>query len=139
MKARTYNNALPETPNVFVLGGAGLGKSTVIKILTQVVHKTLSTQSPYILTTATTGAASVIIEGLTLHSAMGFDFSNKHNSLSDKKQEIMRDRFKNVRFIIIDEFSMMKVELLYRLDLRMKELKRNSSICWVTLLNLNQC
>ena len=79
-------------------------------------------------TYSTTGAASVLVEGLTSHSALGFDFSNKHNSSSDKKQEIIRDRFKNVKFIIVDEFSMMKVELLYRLDLRMKELKRNSKV-----------
>ena len=133
VKARHQGNGLPEAPNVIVVGGAGSGKSTVIFSLTQWVHKILQTagddpQSPYILTTATTGAASVIVEGLTLHSAMGFDFSNKHNSLSDKKQELMRDRFKNVKVIIVDEFSMMKVELLYRLDLRMKELKRNSKV-----------
>ena len=95
------------------------------------VHKTLQApgddpQSPYIIPTATTGAASVIIEGTTLHSALGFDYSHKHSSLSDKKREEMRERFKNVKFIIVDEFSMMKVELLYRLDLRMKELKINN-------------
>ena len=133
VKARNPRNCLPEAPNVIVLGGAGSGKSTVISSLTQWVHKILQSagddpQSPYILTTATTGAASAIIEGLTLHSALGFDFSSKHSSLSDKKQELMRERFQNIKFIIVDEFSMMKVELLYRLDLRMKELKRNNRL-----------
>ena len=119
--------------NVIVLGGAGSGKSTVISSLTQWVHKTLQRagddpQSPYIIQTATTGAASVIIEGTTLHSAFSFDFSNKHSSLSDKKREEMRERFKNVKIVIVDEFSMMKVDMLYRLDLRLKELKMNNKV-----------
>ena len=131
VKARQSKNVLAEAPNLIVIGGAGSGKSTVISSITQWVHKTLQApgddpQSPYIIPTATTGAASVIIEGTTLHSALGFDYSHKHSSLSDKKREEMRERFKNVKFIIVDEFSMMKVELLYRLDLRMKELKINN-------------
>ena len=38
----------------------------------------------------------------------------------------MRDRFGNLRFVVVDEFSMMKADMLYRLDLSLKELKRNN-------------
>ena len=99
VKARNHDNELPEAPNVIVLGGAGSGKSTVINCLTQWVHKNLQKpgdepQAPYILPTATTGAASVIIEGMTMHTGVGLDFSNKHSSLSDKKRELKRDQYK---------------------------------------------
>ena len=92
----------------------------MIESLKQWIEKTLQKpgdelQTPYILPTATTGAASAIIEGMTLHTAVGLDFSNKHNSLSDKKREIKRDQFKNLKFLITDEFSMMKSDQLYQL------------------------
>ena len=118
VKSHHYKNALPETPNLIVLGGAGAGKSTVIHSIIQWVQRILQTpgddpQPPYILATATTGAASVIIQGMTIHSAVGFQHGNKHNSLSDKKREKKRDQFNNLKFLIIDEFSMLKSDMLY--------------------------
>ena len=100
IKARNHENELPEAPCVIILGGAGSGKSTVINCLIQWVHKNLQKpgdepQTPYILPTATTGAASVIIEGMTLHTGVGLDFSNKHNSLSDKKRKESNIRISN--------------------------------------------
>ena len=99
--------------------------------LKQWIQKTLQKpgdepQTPYILPTATIGAASVIIEGMTLHTGVGLDFGNKHNSLSDKKREIKRDQFKNLKCLVTDEFSMMKSDQLYQLDLRLRELKQNN-------------
>ena len=85
-------------------------------------------QCPYILPTATTGAASVIIEGMTIHSAVGFDYGHKHNSLSDKKREAKRENFKNLKFVIVDEFSMLHSDQLYKLDLRLRELKQNNRV-----------
>ena len=49
---------------------------------------------------------------MTLHTAVGLDFSNRHTSLSDKKREVKRDQFKNVKFLIADEFSMMRSDQL---------------------------
>ena len=133
VKARNHKNEMPEAPRMIVLGGAGSGKSTVIDSLKQWIEKTLQKpgdepQTPYILPTATTGAASVIIEGMTLHTAVGLDFSNRHNSLSDKKRELKRNQFKNLKFLITDEFSMMKSDQLYQLDLRLRELKQNNRL-----------
>ena len=70
VKARSHENKAPDPPHLIVLGGAGSGKSTVIQNVIQWSQKTLQRsgdepQTPYVLATATTGAASVIIEGMT--------------------------------------------------------------------------
>merc|ERR1719233_702505 len=131
VKSRSNGNTAPIPPRLIVVGGAGAGKSTVIQTVIQWSQKILQRsgdepQRPYILATATTGAASVIIEGMTLHTAVGLDFSNKHSSLTDKKRELKRDQCKNLKLIIVDEFSMMKSDQLYQVDLRLRELKQNN-------------
>ena len=119
-------DSLPTPENLVVIRGAGSGKSTVIECLTQWAHRTLAKagddpSSPYVLKAATTGAASTLIEGSTVHSSLGFDFSSKHSSLNDKKREQKREQLKNLKVLIIDEFSMMKADILYRIHLRLRE------------------
>ena len=123
----------PKPENLVVIGGAGSGKSTVIKCLTQWCHRILmkpgdDPNSPYILKAATTGAASSLIEGSTVHSSLGFDFSSKHTSLSDKKREMKKEQLKNLKILIIDEFSMMKADILYRIHLRLCEIKNSKQL-----------
>ena len=117
---------------MIITGGAGAGKSTVIGALTQwaseILHKSGDDPDmPYvIIKTSLTGAASTLIGGATIHSIMGFDFSNSHRSLTDKQREIRRELMKNTSIIIIDEFSMMKSDLLYRMNLGLQEIKMNT-------------
>ena len=105
-----YNNgfgSLPKPDNLVVIGGDGAGKSAVIECLTQWCHRLLARpgddpNSPYVLKAATTGAASALIEGATVHTSLGFDFSSKHTSLSDKKRELKIEQLKNLKILIID-------------------------------------
>ena len=39
-----------------------------------------------------------------------------------------RDQCKNLKLLIIDEFSMMKSDQLYQIDLRLRELKQNNKV-----------
>ena len=78
---------------------------------------------PYILKCAFTGTAASIIEGQTLHHAFSFSFGNEFYSLSDKVRDDRRRLLKNLKIVVIDEFSMVKSDMLYQLDLRLKELK----------------
>ena len=127
LKKMSYSQK-PE--NVVVIGGAGSGKSTVIECLAQWCQRYLlksgdDPNSPYILKAATTGAASTLIEGTTVHSCLGFDFSSKHTSLSDKKREAKKEQLKNLKILIIDEFSMLKADILYRIHLRLCEITQS--------------
>ena len=75
---------------------------------------------------APTGRAAVNINGVTLHSAFGFTFGNEHLSLPDKTRDTKRNVYKNLKFLIIDEISMVKADQLYQLDLRLREITMRS-------------
>ena len=53
----------------------------------------------------------------------GYNFDNRHYSLSDKIRDEKRILFRNLKMIIIDEVSMVKSDMLYQLDLKLQELK----------------
>ena len=119
-------------PKLIVQGGAGAGKSSVITVIVQLVEKLLrksgdDTENPYILPLSFTGTAAANIDGMTLHSAFNFPFSNEFLSLSDRLRDKKRDYLKNLKIIILDEFSMVKADLLYQIDLRLRELLQNTN------------
>ena len=111
VKARRDYNSPPSATYLKVHGGAGAGKTTVIDILAKWCHSLLSkegddTDCLYIVKTAFTGTAASKVEGQTLHTSFGFNFDNKHYSLSDKSRDEKRIMFRNLTIIIIDEVSM---------------------------------
>lgn len=128
VKARKPENSLPEAVTLMVHGGAGAGKSTVINVVALWFQKILQQEGdcldePYVLKTSFTGCAAANIEGLTLSSAFGLPFGNKHFSLSDKMRDQKIRLMKNLKLLIIDEISMVKSDMLYQLDLRLQEVK----------------
>ena len=128
VKARKLENSLPDAVLLMAHGGAGAGKSTVINVIALWFQKILqqegdSIDEPYVLKTSFTGCAAANIEGLTLSSAFGLPFGNKHFSLSDKVRDQKIRLMKNLKLLIIDEISMVKADMLYQLDLRLQEVK----------------
>ena len=126
VKALNVKNPPPLPPRIIVHGGAGCGKSTVINILKQWAHLILQQPGddpdcPYVLVCAPTGTAASNIRGQTLHTAFGFSFSNQYFSLSDKQRDKKRYMLQKLKLVIIDEFSMVKSDQLYQLDMRLRE------------------
>ena len=124
---------MPEPPYVMVHGGAGAGKTYVIESLAEWMQYILQKPGddlncPYVIKTAFTGAAASLIDGMTLHSAFGFSFENKHYSLSDRTRDARRNIMKNLKMIIIDEISMVKADMLYQLDLRLQEITQRTGV-----------
>ena len=120
-----------DPPMLIIQGGAGAGKSLLIKAIVQWFEKDLrqsgdDPDKPYVLTTAFTGTAAANVDGMTLHSAFNFNFGNEFLSLGDKTRDEKREQLKNLKMVIIDEFSMLKADLLYQFDLRLRELKQNT-------------
>ena len=103
VKARREGNIAPKPVYLIGHGGAGAGKSTVIDVVSKWCHLIMQKEGddencPYIIKTAFTGTAASNIEGQTLHTAFGFNFDNRHYSLSDKIRDEKRILFQN-RFL----------------------------------------
>ena len=109
-------------------GAAGSGKSCTINILKVFINLIMqqpgdSIDCPYVVVCAPTGTAAVNIKGQTLHTTFSFTWGDEHLSLSDKKRDTKRAIFRNLAFLIIDEISMVKADMLYQIDLRLREIK----------------
>merc|ERR1712212_979636 len=115
-----------------VHGGAGSGKSTLIKTIAQYVTY-ISKQDgddpdcPDLLLSAFTGTAAANIEGQTLHTLFSFNFGAGFMSLSDKMRDQKRNLYKNLKVLIIDEISLVDADMLYKLDLRLREITQVSA------------
>ena len=125
--ARKNKISYPEAPFLMVHGGAGSGKSTLIHVMSQYVHKMLlrdgdDLESPYVLLSAFTGTAAANINGQTLHTLFSFNFGAGFLSLSDKMRDIKRNLYKNLKLLIIDEISLVDADMLYKIDLRLREI-----------------
>lgn len=127
IKAKSGKNPFPSAPLVVVQGGGVAGKSHVIDILSQWIE-TISRSSgdnpdhPYALKCAFAGTAAAKINGQTLTSAFNIGLGNKFQSLADKTRDLKRAILSNLSVLIIDEYSMVKADMIYQLDLRLQEI-----------------
>ena len=132
VRSRKCKYRLPIPPRMMVHGGAGSGKSCVIKPLAEWMQYILQEQgddpdSPYVVLSSFTGAASANINGQTLHSLFGFKFGTKFMSLTDQKRDEARCRFRNLKAVIVDEISMVSADLFYNFDLKLREIMQVNS------------
>jgi hypothetical protein len=122
--------------NYFITGGAGTGKSHLIKALHQMVIRTLRREGDdpttlKVLLTAPTGTAAHNINGLTIHSALqmqlGQGAKSSYHRLGDEKRNTLRCKYSQLRLIIIDEISMVGSDLLLQIHRRLQEIFQSSS------------
>ena len=113
---------------LFISGGAGAGKSHVIKSVYQTVIKTfkhgpLNSDVPVVLLLAPTGVAAVNIGGTVINSDLGIpkDVFGEHiGSLPHERLSTLRHKLSDLKLIIIDEISMVSNRMLKHIHERLK-------------------
>ena len=113
---------IKERRSVFITGSAGTGKSHLIRTLKWFLnHKEISYHI-----SATTGSASFLLEGTTIHR-FGFGMQNGEvKEIVKKTKKYDREkiaRWKSLRVLIIDEISMLPPDYFDKLNLYAQEIR----------------
>ena len=80
------------------------------------------------LVLASSGKAAVNVKGSTIHSAFGFgkgDFANGISEMKPKKKKNFINAFRPIKYIFIDEISLVDKKLFAGAELRAREIKEN--------------
>ena len=120
--AQEQENALQEMlsgKNVFLTGEAGTGKSTIVKEFKRRINKNCVFLAP-------TGIAAVNIGGSTIHSFMCFAPGPMNEetigTVSNKHRKAL---IRNAEIIVIDEISMVRGDLFWAIDHRLRQIATN--------------
>ena len=118
--------------HIFLTGGAGTGKSHVIKCIKYYAQKvfspmTESAENVTVLLLAHTGTAAFNISGETICSALkiGTKLSN-YIPLSEDSLNTLRAKYHHLQLVIIDEISMVSVPQLCYIHGRLQQIKGTS-------------
>jgi hypothetical protein len=120
----------PEAFFLHVNGGAGTGKSHLIKCVyyeaTKLLRKENAPTDTTVLLTAPTGTAAFGIGGFTIHSALKIGKSN-YDSLSNETLSTLQSKLGNLKILIIDEISMVNRKVFSCIHNRLKQLKHKKT------------
>lgn len=118
----------------FISGGAGVGKSRLIKAIFQSVTTYFRNQRgaeldlPYVMLTAPTGKAAHNIAGMTVHSVFSLPINQKRlPALSDDISSQLYGNLKNMKLLIIDEISMLGGRVFEHISSRLKQIFKNNN------------
>lgn len=100
-------------------GRAGTGKSFIIQVLS--AHLQVHTSDEVILRCAPTGAASFGIRGSTLHSLLKLPVNKPLEPLRPAAAQALQLRVAQLKYLIIDEKSMVSLKTLHYIDLRFQQ------------------
>ena len=116
--------------NIFITGGAGVGKSYVIKELIEDYRA----RGKLVIVLGSTGISAVEIGGVTVHSFFRFGICKNHEELKgfDRKQSSKLSELRKILaladLIVIDEISMIGAELFEMIYLRILSSKFNGRL-----------
>ena len=121
----------------YLHGGAGTGKSHVLKALYQGLYRLLNknpgqqTNNLITLLVAPTGKAAYNITGHTIHCAFHIPANQSlstYSKLSWDTLNTLRAKYINLKWIISDEISMVSNNMLKYINFRLQEIKSNSQL-----------
>lgn len=125
------NGAKPQPFHIFVTGGAGTGKSHLIKTVHYEAGRVLSksVHEPghlTVLLTALTGTAAFNIGGTTIHHAFALNkyMPFPYEPLQEQRLNAIRVKLQNLQILVIDEISMVYKRLLYYVHERLVQIKK---------------
>ena len=110
--------------NLFITGKAGTGKSFLLDAFRMITKKAVIVLAP-------TGIAALNVNGVTLHSAFGYDNLvkldiDKITEAEIKLKKEKRDVLKRVETIIIDEISMVRADTFDKIDRILKVINQTT-------------
>ena len=104
--------------NIFITGGAGTGKSTLLKYIVEHTQKKCVVLAP-------TGVAAINANGQTIHSFFRFPIT-LFDKKSIKADNMKKELFESLQMMIIDEISMVRVDILDAVDCALQINRQNS-------------
>ncbi|XP_065941874.1 uncharacterized protein [Magallana gigas] len=122
----------PDPFHIFITGGAGTGKSHVIKAIhyeaSRLLAKNMSTpDSLAVLLTAFTGTAAFNIGGNTIHHLFSLPKYMRlpYEPLKEQTLSELRIQLRDLNVLVIDEVSMVYKRLLYYIHERLVQIKKS--------------
>ena len=113
--SRILSGESPEPLHMLVSGTAGTGKSYLISAIAQLLNQSCAL-------TGTTGMASFLIYGKTLHSALTLPVrGNTQKDLQGASLQKLQLNMKDKYYLIIDEMSMIGHRMLAWVDKRLRQ------------------
>ena len=108
--------------HLFITGKEGYEKSHLLTTIYLAVTNTLmyngnEPYKPRVLLLPPTGIAAVNIDGTTIHSGLGINLKGQFYPLNDKWNGALRNKFPEVKLLMIDETSMVSRTLFYQITL----------------------
>ncbi|KAI8496727.1 hypothetical protein Bbelb_253820 [Branchiostoma belcheri] len=126
----TAQGKRPDPFHIFLTGGAGTGKSHLIKCIcyeaTRLLQQTQENpDSVSVLLAAPTGTAAFNIGGSTIHHAFHLMCKSKDfQDLSESTVNAMRAQYESLKIVIVDEVSMVDKPLMKFIHLRLRQLRQ---------------
>ena len=115
-----FRRGSPGSLLINVDGEAGTGKSFIIQVLSAHLQAAAGNQE-VILRCAPTGAASFGISGSTLHALLKLPIKKSLEPLSPPQAQEMQAKLAGVKYLVIDEKSMVSLKTLHYVDSRLQQ------------------
>lgn len=119
-------NVIDHNNNVFISGSAGTGKSFLLRYIIQELRNKYGFAE--VAVTAPTGIAAINVGGSTVHSFAGIGIGDVERAAmvmkALKKKEIVT-KWRNLKVLIIDEISMLDIELFETLNDMAQKARKN--------------
>ena len=109
---------------LIVMGTAGIGKIYLIKAIQSRLQEMKEARSKLpIIVLALTGIAAFNIDGITVHSGLSIPIINDSKRMDIKGEQLkqLQNRLKDVKYVIIDEKSMISRRMLALIDMRLRQ------------------